>query len=241
MSLLFSLTFIFSLAVLGGSLPLISKHIQRGMASLLVFTGSFLLGVTLVDLIPSVFHELGASAGIGILIGYFVQLMLQLLSHGMEHSHLPAREMSHGMLGSLLFGLSLHAFLEGIPLGYPYHSEAVLPALTAGVAFHKIPEAITLMSVMMLRPMRRLVQWAVLLGFAMLTPIAALLSATTERQWASALPIMPWIIAGVSGSFLHISTTILFESGSQRHQFSMWKWLALLLGFVLALASLLLE
>lgn len=211
------------------------------MTPLLAFTGSFLLGITLVDLIPSVFHTLGASAGIGILVGYFLQLMLQLFSHGMEHSHLPSQDLSHHVLGSLLFGLSLHAFLEGIPLGYPYANPAVLPALTAGVAFHKIPEAMTLMTVLSLRPMQKSLQWLILLCFALVTPVAALFSSWSEQQWNVLQLVMPWIIAGVSGSFLHIATTILFESGTQRHRFTQWKWLALLLGLVLSLSSLLID
>ena len=241
MSLFFSLILIFILTLVGGGLPLLSGHLQKGMTPLLAFTGSFLLGITLVDLIPSVFHTLGASAGIGILVGYFLQLMLQLFSHGMEHSHLPSQDLSHHVLGSLLFGLSLHAFLEGIPLGYPYANPAVLPALTAGVAFHKIPEAMTLMTVLSLRPMQKSIQWLILLCFALVTPVASLFSIWSEQQWNALQLVMPWIIAGVSGSFLHIATTILFESGTQRHRFTRWKWLALLLGLVLSLSSMLID
>lgn len=241
MSLFFSLILIFILTLVGGGLPLLSGRLQKGMTPLLAFTGSFLLGITLVDLIPSVFHTLGASAGIGILVGYFLQLMLQLFSHGMEHSHLPSQDLSHHVLGSLLFGLSLHAFLEGIPLGYPYANPAVLPALTAGVAFHKIPEAMTLMTVLSLRPMQKSLRWLILLCFALVTPVAALFSSWSEQQWNALQLVMPWIIAGVSGSFLHIATTILFESGTQRHRFTQWKWLALLLGLVLSLSSLLID
>ncbi|MCL6523216.1 MAG: ZIP family metal transporter [Thermoflavifilum sp.] len=242
MSIVFYLIFIFLLTLLGGNLPLLSRDIQqRGTVGLLAFTGSFLLGITLVDLIPTVFHSLGMRAGIAILVGYVLQLLLQLFSHGMEHSHTPTLEIHHGVLGSLLFGLSLHAFLEGIPLGYADARPGVLIAWVAGISVHKIPEAMTLMSILLLKPLSRSTKWFILIGFALVTPIAALLSAATEQDWTSFQPIMPWLVAIVAGSFLHIASTILFESSTQQHTFPRWKWLALLAGFVLAIATYWLE
>lgn len=233
MTFVISLSVIFLLTLIGGSIPLLSARFQQnGMAPLLAFSGSFLLGITLVDLIPSVFESLGSTAGLGILLGFMLQLFLQLLSHGMEHSHTPTGEMSHhGILGTLLLGLSLHAFLEGLPLGYPYSRPGVFTALVAGISFHKIPEAMTLMTILILRPISKWIRWVLLATFALVTPVSALLSETTEDIWTAFHPVMPWIIAGVAGSFLHISSTILFESGTQSHSFSLWKWIALLLGF----------
>jgi uncharacterized membrane protein YciS (DUF1049 family) len=53
--------------------------------------------------------------------------------------------------------------------------------------------------------------------------------------------LLVYVIPVVLGGFLHISTTILYESGTQHHQLSKQKLLAVLFGLSLAFATLLLH
>ncbi len=137
---------------------------------LLAFTGAFLFGVTIMHLLPEVYHELGHSAGIYIVIGFFLQVFLQQLSHGMEHghTHLPAADGHHHHIAvtPLLVGLSIHAFMEGIPLGFHYEDKSALPSLMLGVMAHKIPESLTLITVMIHAGQSRAKLWRILIIFS---------------------------------------------------------------------------
>ena len=74
--LFLSLIFLFTL--IGGSIPLWFKRMQTViMVYLLAFTGAFLLGITLLHLVPETFEGLGKMAGLFIFAGFFLQVFLQ--------------------------------------------------------------------------------------------------------------------------------------------------------------------
>src|ERR1044071_9549548 len=135
------LLFIVSFA--GGSIPLWTKTIDdRRMHLLLAFSGSFLLSITLLHLWPETFEELGSKAGLYLLAGFFIQLLIQRFTHGIEHGHVHLEHHEHHIsLTPILLGLGLHAFMEGLPLGFNYRLEATEPSLYMAVAAHKLPEA----------------------------------------------------------------------------------------------------
>ncbi|MHB1921852.1 MAG: ZIP family metal transporter [Chitinophagaceae bacterium] len=225
----------------GGVIPLIFKKIKPDLfVYLLGFTGAFLFGITILHLFPDVFKELGNSAGIYIVIGFFLQVFLQQLSHGMEHghSHFPG-EHQHSGLSALLLGLSLHAFMEGIPLGFHYPDPATLPSLFLGILIHKLPEALTLMTVVLLSSSGKWSGWLILIFFSMVTPVAALLASFMDRHFPQSGHVLIVVVAIVVGAFLHISTTIFFESGTQHHELSWRKTLAIAGGLGFAFLTLL--
>ena len=52
-----------------------------------------------------------------VLVGFFIQLLLEQLSGGVEHGHIHAPHNATGKFAiSVMLGLCVHAFLEGIPL-----------------------------------------------------------------------------------------------------------------------------
>ena len=79
---------LFILTLIGGSAPLWLKSIDEQRTNyLLAFSGSFLLSITLLHLLPETFRDLGHEAGLFVLIGFFVQLLIQRFTHGVEHGH----------------------------------------------------------------------------------------------------------------------------------------------------------
>jgi zinc and cadmium transporter len=239
----FYLSVIFVITFTGGSIPLLVKNLRGNFITyLLAFTGAFLLGITILHLMPEVFHDLGNKAGIFILSGFFLQVFLQQFSHGMEHSHFPSAEISsHTTISTLLLGLSVHAFIEGIPLGYHYSDPAILPSLVLGISLHKLPVALTLMTAVIAFNKKNYKTWLILFCFAVATPIAALLALYFGSHFAFVTIYLQYVIALVIGAFLHISTTIFFESGTRRHELSKWKLLAVLLGLAMAFGTMLLD
>ncbi len=236
--LLLSVTFI------AGSIPLWVKWVNPDrMHYLLAFSGSFLLGITLLHLLPESFEQLHHHAGIYLLAGFFLQLLIQRLTHGAEHGHMHMHPGPHGHNLSLLpvlSGLALHAFMEGLPLGFNYSTNAASPALYLAVAFHKMPEAMLVASLALAIKGRK-TAWLTLLVFSLITPLAALLAYFMEQQYMSMSEVATILLPIVAGAFIHISTTIFFESGTQQHKLSWQKVSAMLTGVGVALLTLAFE
>lgn len=230
--------------VFGGMIPMLVRNIRPNLPIyLLAFTGAFLFGITIMHLLPEVYHELGHEAGIYIVLGFFIQVALQQLSHGMEHghTHLPSGEHHHVAIFPLLFGLSLHAFMEGIPLGFNYSDKSALPSLMAGIMAHKVPEALTLITVMMHAHQPKAKLWRILFIFALVTPLSAILAAQLGTHFEVITKSLIYMVALVVGAFLHISTTIFYESGTKHHELSGRKVIAITFGLLLAFVTLIFE
>ena len=224
----------------GGSIPLWMKNTSaNGMNYLLAFSGSFLLSITFLHLLPETFTDLPAKAGYLLLIGFFIQLIIQKFTHGAEHGHTYLDE-HHIPLTSILLGLSLHAFMEGLPLGFTYHSQSATPSLYFAVAAHKLPEAMLVAS-LVLHTRGRNTAIAVLFLFALITPAASAITAFAGEHYSTIRSVVMMLVPVVAGSFIHIASTIFFESGTKQHALNGRKILAILAGVCLGLLSLIIE
>lgn len=239
------LILILAATIAGGIIPMTVKRINANFSIyLLAFTGAFLFGIIIMHLLPEVYEALGHQAGLYIVLGFFLQVFLQQLSHGMEHghTHIP-QEGGHRHIAvmPLLLGLSIHAFMEGLPLGFKYTDHSALPSLMVGVAAHKIPEALTLITVMMHAHKKRGELWRILIIFALVTPLAAILAGWLGSRFEIVQHYLLYVVALVVGAFLHISTTIFYESGTKHHELSRKKVLAIAFGLLLAFLTLIFE
>ena len=161
-----------------------------------------------------------STAGLCIGLGILLQIVLEWFSKGAEHGHVHGPETE--VFPWLLFGsLSLHAFLEGIPLD---HTDQYL----LGIIVHKIPVALILGGFLLRSGMKMLHIWAFILLFAAMTPLGALVGMNPLLEG-----VYPYVLALVIGVVLHVSTIILFES-SQGHAFNLRKLGVILAGFLLA-------
>jgi zinc transporter ZupT len=231
---------LFALTLAGGCLPLLTARAEKLNSSyLLAFSGSFLLSITFLHLLPESFSHLPAKAGYLLLAGFFVQLLIQRFTHGAEHGHTHLDE-HHVPLISILLGLSLHAFLEGLPLGFNYSDRAAAPSLYLAIAAHKLPEAMLVSNLVLhLRGKRKAI--IVLFLFALITPVASLLTSFIGTTSEPAESVITVLLPVVAGSFIHIATTIFFESGTRLHALNGRKMVAIILGVCLGLLSLLFE
>ncbi len=232
---------------IGGGLPVL---LRRGAGSgaagtnlVLAASGAFLLGVTLLHLLPESFAEEGAGTRVGglLLAGFFVQLIVQRATHGIEHGHAHPPAPGTGLpLASMVAGLGLHALMEGIPLGFNYRAAATGPSLFLAVAAHKVPEALVLTAVAAATVGKKKAL-AILTGFALLTPLGGAAATWLGQHYGAVARLREAAIPVVGGAFLQISTTIFFESGTRQHAVSARKIGAILAGVGAALATLLLE
>lgn len=236
---------LFIVTLLGGSLPLWFKGLnERRMQLLLAFSGAFLLSITFLHLLPETFDSNNPRTGLFILTGFFVQLFIQRFTHGVEHGHVhvhPEPHHHHIPITSIVLGLSLHAFMEGLPLGFNYQSHATGPSLYLAVAAHKLPEALLLGMLVMNSKGRNSALITVII-FSLLTPLAGFLATYLGTNYAFMSHLVSNVLIPiVAGSFIHISTTIFFESGTKQHMLTWQKIVVMGIGVAIALTTLLLE
>ncbi len=207
----------------------------KRMNLLIAFSGAYLFAITILHLIPEIYHTNmnGTYIGLFILIGFFLQIVLEHFSQGIEHGHAHL----HGSVPvSMMLGLCIHAFLEGMPLGdhvhhhHHQHHHHTHNALLTGIALHKVPVSIVLLSMFIQSGMKKIYAYTLLFLFAIMSPLGAFVSNYISHIGQ----FYDEIMAIVVGIFLHISTTILFES-SEGHHFKTQKIVAIILGSGIAL------
>lgn len=195
---------------------------------LLVFAGAYLFGITVVHILPDLYRSSNEVELIGlfVLAGFFLQQILEHFTSGIEHGHIHSHQdthhpHSHGQISALvlLIALCVHAFLEGAMLAqsesvsFSYDTNAVL----LGIALHRAPAAFALMTVLSFQLHSKNKSVPYLVVFSVAAPIGLLIStylADAEVLSATGLILL---YALVSGNFLHISTTIVFESSPEHH------------------------
>lgn len=219
----------------GGVALLIKTESKATVQILLSFSGAYILGITVLHLMPSVFSGGFESASFWLLGGFFIQLLLEQLSKGVEHGHIHAHPGAKpGFALSIMLGLCLHAFIEGLPLSSyaDFHNalhshggeESEDHHLLFGIILHKIPAAFALMVLFLKSGYSKTMAWTCLLIFASMSPLGAL--ATSRLNLG--IPVLVNLVALVVGSFLHISTTILFEADDKRQHAVSWRKLAVI-------------
>ncbi|MFY0601112.1 MAG: ZIP family metal transporter [Cyclobacteriaceae bacterium] len=204
----------------------------------LIFAGSFLFSITIIHILPEVYSS-GMNPmriGLYVLIGFFLQQFLEYFTSGIEHGHHhKGHEFSGVSKWSMVIALVIHSILEGALLTHdsPFHEKHESYSLLAGVLLHKVPAAFALMTTLKSGERFTLPQWGILVLFSLASPIGLVLSGYTLNISSNALTIL---FAVVSGSFLHISTTIFVES-SPNHHFGVKKIMVSLLGAAIAILS----
>ena len=223
--------------VLGGLIVtyLHASNKKKFIKLMLSFSGGFLLSIAFIHFVPELYASSTKNIGIYILIGFLVQLSLEFFSGGIEHGHVHVHK-GQKMPWGLFISLSIHSFLEGIPLGNQYAGHASTHvhdgnSLLFGILFHQLPVAVALMTLLINTNITKLKSWIILLGFAIMTPLGLLLGLFSST--ATHFIDFNMILAVVVGMFLHISTTIIFET-SENHKFNILKLTSILIGCILA-------
>lgn len=189
---------------------------------LLSFSGAFLLSVTLFEMVPELFEKPKRTYGVFIMAGILLQIIMEYFSKGAEHGHVHIQKNKNHFPIVLFLSLALHAFIEGVPITENHN-------MLWGVFVHKIPIASMLTLYFMKAKVKDLHTLLFLLLFSLMTPLGSVITIETKAFEG----ILPFINAIAIGVFLHVSTTILFES-SKNHTFNFTKLATIILGTVIA-------
>ncbi|MFD0963766.1 ZIP family metal transporter [Pseudofulvibacter geojedonensis] len=212
------------IAVVVGALSVIifKPQKKKNLKLLLAFSGAFLLGITIFEMLPNLFidKENSKSVGLFIILGILLQICLEFFSQGAEHGHVHLHKNSKQFPWLLFISLSIHSLLEGTPL--KGHDNILL-----GIVVHKIPVVIILTTFFLQSALSKKSIVLFLSLFALMTPLGTYLISNYPLLTA----YNDQITAVAVGIFLHISTTILFES-SEGHKFNLVKLLIISFGLL---------
>ncbi len=209
--------------LIGYVLALILKpNNKSNLKLLLAFSGSFLLSLTVMDLLPDLYESHDSNIGVFIMLGILFQIILEFFSKGAEHGHVHGHDKIQKMPWLLFISLCIHALLEGFPVGH-HHDLAI------GIAVHHLPIAIILTTFFRNANLDKKIIFVFMVAFAIMTPLGTVI--------ADFFPFINdyynEITAIVIGILFHISSTIIFES-SEGHKFNIAKVSIIILGMALA-------
>jgi zinc transporter ZupT len=239
---------LFFTALLAGLLVFVAPTFKEKYFKLiLVFAGSYLFSITILHILPELFagNQDPSRMGIYILLGFLLQQLLEYWSAGIEHGHIHKQNSatSKGVF-TLMIGLFIHAFLEGTLLSHGPSTAAEGAQLLhehsdktilLGILMHKGPAAFALAAVLSASLSKK---WTLILLtlFALGSPLGMLSSAFFIDNGLLTREGIGILYGLVTGGFLHISTTIFFES-SPHHTFQLNKLAITFLAAALAFAS----
>ena len=200
----------------------IKPKAKKNLKLLLAFSGSFLLSLTVMHLLPELYVSNNSRIGLFIMLGILFQIVLEFFSKGAEHGHVHGHDKLQKMPWLLFISLCIHAFLEGFPVGHQHK-------LALGIAIHHFPIAIILTTFFVNAELNKKALFLFMVFFAIMTPLGTLAS--------EILPIInnyyTEITAVVIGILFHISSTIIFES-SEGHKFNIAKISMIVFGIAIA-------
>jgi len=228
------LILLFTSCLLGGmAIFFFKKDNTQRLKLILSFSGAYLFAITILHLIPEVYHEEDHNIGLFVLGGFLFQILLEQFSEGIEHGHIHKHQHDHYVFPyGIMVSLCLHAFLEGMPLAQGHQNQ-----LLFGIGLHHIPASFALASVLMQNRLSKKNIILLLILFSTMSPFGYLFSEGLSNGSIGDLDkYFDRIMGIVIGIFLHISTTILFES-SVDHHFNLRKLTAVLAGIAIALVN----
>ena len=198
---------------------------ERNLRFFLVFAGAYLFSITVVHLIPDLFLSKTDAFDLGlyILLGFFLQKVLERFTRGVEHGHVHTHLRGTSVI-YLLAALVIHSFLEGSIMTGSLHSHhTAAPAhgpgggseILLGVVLHRIPAAFALMTLLIIQLKQKEKAFILLLIFALSAPLGLLTFEYLVHSGSLSEDYLIPFFAVVTGGFLQISTTIFTESDPQ--------------------------
>jgi zinc transporter ZupT len=141
------------------------------------FGAGFILSLVILALVPEVLEKAGPRGAAAILVGYLLVLVAQQFIAPHFHFGEERHRVSRVAAVSAIFALGLHSLFDGVGIG---SGLVVAPALGvlyfAGVALHKLPEGVTVASLMVAAGWGRKGIGVAVAVVALATPLGALIA-----------------------------------------------------------------
>jgi zinc and cadmium transporter len=223
---------LFALAAAAGNLVgavAVVRQERRGLAFIetcLAFGAGFMLALVLIGVLPVVFaatETASATAGLLVLLGYVLVHVAQHVITPHFHFGVETHTVGPSAGYSAVVGLTLHAFFDGVAIASGFLVSWELGvAFFLGVMLHKLPEGVTVSSIMLASGLgrRRALASAAILGVA--TIMGALVTEAVAPLARYGLALAAGVTLYVAASNLvpeiqsgrHAKTTVAFLGGA---------------------------
>jgi zinc transporter ZupT len=210
-------------------------HKLMDLTILMLFSGAFLLTVTLTGILPHAVEDSNSFIWLFVGLGYVLQMIMDVFTKGVEHGHVHGN--SEIKVVPLFIALFIHAFLEGMPLAFLASKNVTLINYFVGLAMHELPAAFILAYLLKKNTTNFSLRWSLLLLYSLAIPLGYLMGNTIKGFGFYNDGLKNYILAICSGILLHIATTVISEN-FKHHSFNKKKWFAFSLGLLVALISL---
>ncbi|MGB6036365.1 MAG: ZIP family metal transporter, partial [Cryomorphaceae bacterium] len=156
-------------------------RLTKDVKVLLAFSGAYLFALAILHLLPEIYIHLGHDAGLYILLGFLIQMVMDYFSRGIEHGHIHHNiSVKNPFPLGIFVSLFLHSMVEGLPLGGGFDHDHgghgfETGSLAIGIAIHKIPEAIALAAILYHAFAKKSKVIGYIILYAVATPLGILL------------------------------------------------------------------
>ena len=184
-----------------------------------------MLTLLCTHVLPELFLNESSQLGYYLLAGFIIQILLELLSKGIEHGHVHLHgEVSNKELIVIFIGLSIHSFIEGMPINTfdeLGHNHSIIESSNSfswiylsTILIHKLPIAAVLIIFLNSINLNFTKKFTLLIIFALSAPLGAFFGEYITHldyfiNWSSKL------LAISCGMLLHITTLLIFEDHHQ--------------------------
>lgn len=224
-------------SLIGGIILLTKENIALKISHFLAaFAAGALLATTFFDLLPEALEhskELGIEVNIfqWTLIGILIFFLLERFIHWFHHhGHKDEELTSKPTVPLIVFGDSIHNFIDGIAIAAAFLIDIRLGVITSlAVAAHEIPQEIGDFGILIHRGVKRFkVLW-----INLFSALSALVGAVlTFYLGASIEGLLPIVLSLTAGFFIYIAASDLIPEihHENRKGFATWETIFLLSG-----------
>ena len=236
-----------SVVLIGLIADVLKEKLNQYNKYIIPFSVSFVLSLICLHILPELFQKPHIYIGLFVLIGFVIQIILELLSKGIEHGHIHF----HGKLTEtkvipIFIGISLHSFIEALPLNSIHQThdhihkhydieDGISLIYFLMILVHKLPVAAVLMMLFNKVFNSNIKKYLLFIIFALTAPAGAVFGKYFSSN-SNFAEISTIFLAVSTGMLLHITTLLIFED----HHSSNDKWKNLILislGFIIGLIS----
>lgn len=219
-------------AMLGAGIAFRVELTHRRSMMILGFAAGVLFGAAILHMLPEAVQYGGYAVFPWTLGGFLAILLLERFvpaHHDHDgHTHAPGEHPESLGLPTFL-ALSLHTLTDGLALGVALEEGARGSGVLFALAFHQIPAAISLVSILLGEGYSRRKTLLMTATFALMVPVGAVLFIAL-RGFADVHAFTPPALAFSAGTFLHLALADLLPEVHRKAEIRKHATGALLLG-----------
>ncbi len=130
--------------LIGGVVFLVKKSWSQTLCKYAVpFAAGVLLSVSLLHLLPEAVHDLGDSAYLYLLVAFLLSFLFEQFFAHLHHHETPETKSLKHSVPLVLFGDTIHNFIDGVAIGAAYLTDPMFGFVVAFATFlHETPHEI---------------------------------------------------------------------------------------------------